>query len=154
MTAHFFVPGLPVPKGSARAFYHKTAHKVVTFQTNADKQRPWASMIAVEARKAWQGEPTRGPVKVHTLFTMPRPKKHFRTGKHAADLRPDAPYFKASDPDGDKLTRCVWDALTGICYLDDGQVADWGGAKVYGKEPGVWITIEEIPEQGNSSCPK
>mgnify|MGYP001154407707 CR=1 FL=1 len=47
-----FVPGVPVPKGSAKAFYNRQAGKIVTMQTNRDKQKPWASMISYRAQEA------------------------------------------------------------------------------------------------------
>ena len=46
-----------------------------------------------------------------------------------------------------KLIRAVEDALTGIVWRDDAQVAVQKVAKVYGDEPqGAVITIEEIEE--------
>ena len=72
-------------------------------------------------------------------FTMPRPKSHYRTGKYADSLRGDAPENHTSLPDLDKLIRCVLDALTGVCYQDDGQVWLCKSCKMYGKNPGVHI---------------
>jgi hypothetical protein len=34
-------------------------------------------------------------------------------------------------PDGDKLERALWDALTGLAFADDRQVIGWSGLKVY-----------------------
>jgi len=132
------IPGIPVAKGSARAYIIKGRARVT--QTNNAEQRPWASAITLAARDAMQGEPpSRGPVAVRIHFWMPRPKSHYRTGKYAAELRGDAPYLHTGKPDLDKLIRCVLDALTGVCYQDDGQVCIVDSMKAYDKSPGVQI---------------
>jgi Holliday junction resolvase RusA-like endonuclease len=47
--------------------------------------------------------------------------------------------------DGDKLMRAALDALTGVVYKDDSQVARWSGSKTYSTEPeGVWISVSPI----------
>lgn len=147
MSIEFFVPGIPVAKGSAKGFCLPNSRRVIITQTNRDKQKPWASLIAVMARNAGV-TPIRGPVKLSMSFYFPRPKSHYRTGKNAHLLTDDAPAFHTSRPDGDKLTRCVWDALTGVAYLDDSQVAAWGsGEKMYSDtRPGCVIRIDVLPE--------
>lgn len=79
----FFVPGTPVPKGSARAFVNKRTQRVQVMQDNRDKQRPWASLIAVMAMEAGV-KGSLAPVCLRLRFVMPRPKGHFGTGKNAA----------------------------------------------------------------------
>lgn len=148
MNAIFFVAGIPVPKGSARAFLHNKSGRIVTRQDNADRQKPWASSIGYAAQQAGL-VPVDGPVGISLDFTMPRPKGHYRTGKNAGELRGGAPFYHATKPDIDKLERCVFDALTGIAWKDDSQVAHvFRTTKCYGDEPGVWIRIESIkPEE-------
>lgn len=59
----------------------------------------------------------RGPVGLHIVFRLP------------AGRRIDAA------PDGDKLDRATWDALTQArVWEDDGRVVAWGGAKVEAAE--------------------
>jgi crossover junction endodeoxyribonuclease RusA len=90
-----------------------------------------------------------GPVEISMTFFLDRPKNQYRTGKHAAELRPDAQMFPASMPDVDKLARLILDALTGIAWKDDGQVVILTAIKRYADTapcgitgPGVWITIQ------------
>lgn len=145
MNTSFFVPGIPVAKGSAKAFYVKSLGRAVVTQTNAAKQKPWASLISVMAQNAGV-RPVQGPVKLSMSFYFPRPKSHYRTGKNASILKDDAPAFHTTKPDADKLCRCVYDALTGVAYTDDSQVASWGcGEKRYSeKNPGAEIRIETL----------
>jgi crossover junction endodeoxyribonuclease RusA len=141
----FFVPGIPVAKGSARAFVVKG--RAIVSQTNAAKQKPWASLISTMAVDAGVRLIERGPAFVDLAFVMPRPKSHYR-GK-AMTLRDDAPHYHASKPDADKLLRLVLDSLTGIAYIDDAQVQVRSAEKVYGTSPGVWVRIwDEIYEDG------
>ncbi len=144
----FFVPGVPVPKGSAKAFINRRTGRAIVTQDNGGRQKPWASLISTVAYEQ-SGKPViDGPVFLSLSFVMPRPKSHFFTGKRANVLRPDAPtWHTAHTGDLDKLVRCVKDALTGVIWKDDCQVACMGNvSKVYGDRPGVEITIKELEE--------
>ena len=137
---NFFVHGIPVAKGSGRAFYNPKAGRAYVVQTNAARQKPFASMISYTAQE--QGiKPVDGPVFVGMLFQFPRPKAHYR-GKARA-LREDAPVYHVSTPDVDKCARLVLDALTGIAWHDDKQAQILEARKIYAREPGVWITVSD-----------
>ena len=76
----------------------------------------------------------RGPVDVRATFVFPRPKSHYlpANGKRRDPvLRDDAPLWHVSPPDVDKLARSCLDALTGVLWTDDAQVADIHARKVY-----------------------
>ena len=137
--ATFFVPGIPVPKGSAKAFMRKGMRFPVVIQDNADKQKPWASIIGVTAAGVI-AQPTTQPVKLEVAFWMPRPKAHL--GK--AGVKDNAPFRHTKKPDLDKLLRCVKDALTGIAWIDDSQVCDVVCSKNYAISPGAGITITPL----------
>jgi Holliday junction resolvase RusA-like endonuclease len=75
-------------------------------------------------------------------FLMPRPKGHFRTGKRAHILREAAPLYHTSKPDATKLLRATEDALTGILWHDDAQIAMQIVKKRYtSSNPGAEIKI-------------
>jgi len=84
-----------------------------------------------------------GPVRLSAIFHMPRPKGHYRTGKHASQLRPSAPEHPATKPDLLKLTRAIEDAMTGIVWRDDAQVVVEKLEKRYGSQPGCVIQVTE-----------
>lgn len=144
----FFVKGTPVPKGSAKAFYNKHLGRAQVVQDNAERQKPWASLISMTAIQETGSPMWKGAVALSLIFVMPRPKKHYFGGKRAHVLRPDAPTWHTSHTgDLDKLVRCVKDALTGIVWVDDCQVARIDGVeKVYGETTGVWIRVRELTE--------
>lgn len=123
----FTVSGDPQTKGSAKAFRHKSTGKIIVRNDNA-RCASWSSAVAWKARLAMgPKKPTPTPVSVTLSFTLARPK----TTKLATPRL-----------DIDKLTRAVLDALTGIVYVDDKQVAEVTARKAWG-EPGVVIEVSE-----------
>ena len=145
MRKSFFVAGVPVPKGSAKAFMNNGMKFPVVVQDNAEKQKPWASAIAYTAQQSGVQYIERGPIRLSVIFYMPRLGSHFGTGKNSGILKPGAPVYHTAKPDLDKLLRCVKDALTGITWKDDAQVAvGLELKKIYGDYPGVFITIEAL----------
>jgi len=136
----FFVPGTPVPKGSAKAFYNKQVGKAFAVQDNRERQKGWSSSISYVAHE--QGfKPVEGPMHLEIIFDMPRPRSHYGTGKRVAVLKDSAPFYHTKKPDLDKLIRCAKDALTGVAWRDDSQVVEVRAKKRYGEEPGAWIVI-------------
>ena len=47
-------------------------------------------------------------------------------------------------PDCDNLAKIICDALNGIAYYDDSQIARLEVSKFYGDEPGVYVWIERL----------
>ena len=142
----FWVSGVPVPKGSATGFYSEPMQRVVIIQDNKKRQKPWVKAIASEAKMHFQ-KPIVGAVMISIAFKMPRPKKHYRTVKKLPVLRDDAPTYHIITPDSDKLTRTVFDALTGIAWVDDQQVSVIAHvSKKYGDRPGCFIRVSAIKE--------
>lgn len=135
------VPGTPKPKGNYSAYNGRVVHK------GAGGYGEWVAAVRLAASRRVVREPFDGPVSVELVFHMPRPKKHYRTGKHSGALRDDAPEQHTQTPDVDKLSRAVLDALTeaGV-WLDDGQVVMLDARKVWAP-PGCQqavITVREI----------
>ncbi|MFB7115179.1 RusA family crossover junction endodeoxyribonuclease [Streptomyces sp. NPDC056291] len=120
----FLARGLPGPQGSKS---HVGGGRMVE---SSAKVRPWRDIVAwsaVAARSKVRGwQPLTGPVALSLVFTMPRPRSHFGTGRNARTLRPSAPARPHVPPDLDKLVRATKDALkVGGVYRDDGQVVDY-----------------------------
>ncbi len=139
----FFVPGVPVPKGSAKAYVNKHTGRAQVMQDNRDRQKPWASAITLTAIELG-AQVTTSPVGVYLVFFMPRLKSHFGTGKNSHAVKQNAPALHVSKPDLDKLVRCVLDALTGVAWIDDSQVFEIHATKIYRSSPGVNITVEPL----------
>lgn len=126
MTA-FFVEGRPVPQGSKR-------HVGNGILIESSKHLgAWRDTVAWAARKHCH-TPAEGPVRLVVEFVMPRP---LRLGKTKSEPH-------TVTPDTDKLLRAVFDALTGLAYIDDKQVVHVTASKryaVHGEQPGAHIHI-------------
>lgn len=132
----FFVAGVPIPKGSAKAFV--VGSRAVVTHDNA-KTKPWQRAIAAKARSEAPGL-MEGAVKVELQFDLPRPKSHGKPGRKSWASE------HVTRPDLDKLVRTVLDALTGIVWRDDSQVVEVVARKGYeddsGERPaGVYIAV-------------
>ena len=78
---------------------------------------------------------------------MPRPKSHYRTGKHTGELKLSAPTFHTGKPHRDNLDKAVLDALTTLRFwIDDSQVCSGRIVKPYesGQGPGCQIQITQL----------
>jgi Holliday junction resolvase RusA-like endonuclease len=129
------VLGTPVPQGSMRSLGPgRMVH------SNAATLRPWRDTVAWQVRACMAdadlAEPLEGPVEVHATFVLPRPPS---APKHRW-----APYKK---PDGDKLLRALFDAITaGGAWVDDAQVVTCSWSKVYARGsavPSVTFVVAE-----------
>lgn len=131
----FFVPGIPSPGGSKRAF--RTPNGKIVVREDAKRSAPWRSVVQLAARTAHAGAPLEGPLRLALVFVLPRPKGH--TGKRG--LRASAPSYPATRPDTTKLIRALEDACTAILWRDDAQIVEQTARKVYGVRVGVEVTV-------------
>jgi Holliday junction resolvase RusA-like endonuclease len=117
----FRVYGTPIPQGSMRGFVSRGVGKARVILTSANtKTEPWRQDVAAQAIKAGIEPIPTGPVRLHVVFYLPRPKSRPKKCIHP-DVRPDL----------DKLLRAVLDALTSIGFRDDAQVCELVAEKCY-----------------------
>jgi Holliday junction resolvase RusA-like endonuclease len=158
------VIGTPAPQGSKRAF---VVNGCAVMTESSKKVKPWRQDVAAAVQAAmathWTYDcPTddcpctgaehlgwvvpAGPVRVDITYYLPRPRYHYRTGKHANELRPNAPTYVDKKPDKDKLDRATYDALTASGAIrDDAQIAAGDTVKVYADAAtGARITIRPL----------
>lgn len=133
----FTVHGTPAPQGSKNQFGAEANPRT----------RPWRAAVAAEAANAHHGPLIDGPVHVTVTFAFVRPKAHYRTGRNAHLLRPDAPALMSTGPDLDKLQRAIGDALTGTVLRDDRQIAQWTAIKAWGDRALAQIAVHPIVAQ-------
>jgi Holliday junction resolvase RusA-like endonuclease len=119
-------------------------------QNRGTKTRPsgglkrWQRAIATEAKLYLWDPLTGGEVLpifgkyVPVCITMISYREQIKANRLAPSTKPDV----------DKLARAALDALTGIIYVDDGQVTDLIKLKRYcdleHPRPGVWIEWAEL----------
>lgn len=122
----FFVSGTPIPQGSKRAWVAGDGKVRMTEDAGA-RHYTWRMEVTGHARQAMSnvgrfGAPYTEAVSCILTFKAHRPQSHYGTGRNAEKVKPSAPDFPAKAPDLDKLTRAVWDSLTSVVWVDDGQV--------------------------------
>lgn len=128
--------GTPAPKGSKRGFVIPGRDggkpRAILVDDNRDKPKIWAAVVADAAASAARDRewsPLAGcPISVTIEFLIRRPKGHYRAN---GTIKPDAETWCAKKPDADKLARSTLDALTGILYQDDAQIASLTVRKLY-----------------------
>lgn len=125
-------------------------------QRHASKTtEPWMEFVEYHAKMAWAGkELLDGALWIDFESYETRPKAHYRTGKFAHLLRPDAPAYPHSTVtgDSDKLRRAIEDALTDVVWIDDKRVT-WGADQkdfaenIGEREPFAVITLGRMEAQ-------
>jgi len=131
----FTIPGAAAPQGSKRAIRLRTGRTVLV--ESSARVKPFRAVAALTATEAWQRPPTADAVGLEVAFRFVRPKSH-----HKADgsLRAGAP-LTPGKPDIDKLLRALLDALTGVIYVDDAQVACIWATKEYGARAETVVSV-------------
>ena len=133
--------------------------KIFLEGTPKPKQRPrWSGRFMYSPKTQWEKDIKEQlslrdfyfekPIKVDMCFYMPRPKRHYRTGKYSDILRDDAPVYHCQKPDRDNLDKAVLDVLTDCGLLkDDCIVCDGSVTKLWANEKsGVYVCITNIEE--------
>ncbi len=136
MSIQFRVFGTPAPQGS----------KVRTkwgMREASKNLEPWREAIVSQImRDGYNGAMLDGPLTVRATFIFNRPASHFGSKKGEKYLKDNAPYYKITAPDLDKLCRSLGDALTQSGLIsDDDRIVRWEAEKVYGDHPGVRVEV-------------
>ena len=74
---------------------------------------------------------------------MPYPKKWFRTGKFAGQLKNNAPVIYTKKPDIDNMLKFIMDSGNNVIWHDDCQIWSVQIEKVYSLEPCTLIVVTE-----------
>lgn len=137
MLIDFVIPGEP-PRVTAQQKGERVVHgRVVHYEKSAVKTV--REMYAMYARAAlphgW--EPMKGPVRLYVAF-------RFGTDERRKEGR-----WKTTRPDTDNMAKALKDAMNGIVYADDSQVASEQYDKywVRRESAGIHVRIEEMEEK-------
>ena len=132
----FTIPGQPTPLKR-----HRVAKNGRMYDPSAkDKNQIWLQIAKYKPKY-----PLSGDIMLKLVFTMPRPKKHFRAGKYKHLLKDGVSEFHSYKPDLDNLVKFVCDVIgRGRFILDDRQICMLQAEKVYGFTGKTEVIIEEI----------
>ena len=108
-----------------------------------DKKQIWLQIAKFKPKT-----PLAGDIMIKLVFTMPRPKSHFRTGKFKHILKDGYEHIinHTFKPDIDNLVKLIADTIQGQdrMIVDDSQICMLQAEKVYGEFPMTEVVIEEI----------
>ncbi len=118
------------------------------FESNP-RTRVWREdVVGAVIRDGLNGIMLTGPLRVRCLFIFARPKSHYTA---RGEVKATAPVFYSKTPDGDKLLRSTFDALTSAGFIkDDALIYRGMFEKVYANtsEPeGALIYIRKEPHE-------
>lgn len=142
MELTFTIPGDPVPKARPRAFRDSRGN-IRTYtprETRAAEQKAKAEIDARLCRLGIRARPVLGgkPVAVDLVFHLPIPASWPARKRELADGA-----LSSSKPDGDNLAKLILDAMNGVVFADDRQIAGLRVEKRYSKEPRTEIKVRE-----------
>ena len=125
------------PKAQKRHRYRRTSNRIITYDPSSKDKAALAKQMAL----SMPSTPFKEPVCVMLTFYMPRPKKHFRTGKYSSELKPNAPTEHVSRPDIDNLVKFFMDAGNKILWKDDCFVSGVFARKIYSRKPRTEVEL-------------
>jgi Holliday junction resolvase RusA-like endonuclease len=129
----------PVPKARARVTYGKRkVHAYTPRRTIEAQECIEAAAIAAGIREPWRGAVG---MSIEFQFKMPKSWSAKKMKAQIGKLHP-------SRTDKDNLEKTVTDALEGIAYVDDAQVAVSMVKKIWSDKDLTTITIRQEDEDG------
>lgn len=152
ISIEFFVPGEAKPTQRGRTFYNKRMGRVQTLTDPKGRVTKWRERIYLEAQKHAPAVPWEGPLSFTAIFVFARPDGHYNTKDelNAEGKRRRKPLGGVGD--WDNLGKACSDAMEGLVYRNDNQLAPVLVDKVYagrGEPEGVYLTIrfEDSPAE-------
>lgn len=122
----FTIPGIPVAKGRPRL----TTRGGFAHAYTPEKTRVAETIIRMVARKYFP-TPLTGPLTLSVEFYLPFPKREKNLDGRAHTKRPDIT----------NLLKTVEDAMNGIAYADDSQLAYVYASKFYSGNPRTVVHV-------------
>lgn len=146
------VRGKPEPAGSKRGFVHPHTKRVVVIDANKNA-KGWKEIVVAEAQRVWDDPLLDCDVELELIFYLKRPASHWGSGRNAHLLKDGMPAHPRSRPDLLKLARGVEDALSGVLYVDDGQITREFLEKRYDDDQRVEMRLYRRPQQLTQDLP-
>lgn len=135
MQVTFTVPGNPVGKERPR-FYR--GHALTPKKTN-EYENMVAMLYGMAADGVFFSDGEALRIVITAYLPIPsRATKAQRAGMLSGEMH------AVKKPDADNIAKIIMDALNGVAFVDDTQVVDLLVRKLYGAEPCVRVSVENI----------
>jgi Holliday junction resolvase RusA-like endonuclease len=138
------VPAVPVaqPRQRHRAFTGGNGKTFVQNYTPAKHPvQAYKATVRMAFEEVYTGPPIIGPLRCDLVFVMPRPQNMIWKTREMPRV------FHGKKPDYENLIKGTVDALTGLAWLDDSQIAQGETQKWIAagdEQPHVLIRIKEL----------
>ena len=138
-TIHFTANVIPRGKQRARTVMRgRNVHSYTPKETvEFERAVAWACRSACRGAQM----PENAPLSLDMIAYMPIPKS---AGKRLRERLANEDTFHTKKPDASNILKSVEDAVIGIAYKDDNQLAWVRARKVYSEHPRVEVTISTI----------
>jgi Holliday junction resolvase RusA-like endonuclease len=146
----FKVSGIPGTAGSKKFVgIGKNTGRAIIIDASGKKGKDWRNLVASTAQDAFT-EPMHGPLRLDVHFVLPYRKLDL--DKNGIPKK-TAPFWHVTKPDTTKMLRAIEDAIKGIAWIDDSQVASQYATKTYGQTPGATVTVTKILAMSEEESP-
>lgn len=141
LVSKFSVPGNPFVQ--KRHKYRMIGNHPQEYDPSLNDKAEWKAAVK---RYAPSTPISNKALRVDVMWVFPRPSSHFGSGSNSDKLKPSAPknYEHFVRPDRDNLDKILLDAMTGVFWKDDAQVAQGFLKKSWGLSPKTIVFIYEL----------
>jgi Holliday junction resolvase RusA-like endonuclease len=140
MEQEFIVPG--EPRGKGRPRFQRNGRPYTDNETAAYERKIAAYWHRACGAFKW---PREAFLEVTVIAYLPIPKGASKVMQARMEAHEVLPSRK---PDVDNVAKVVLDALNGVAYHDDARVQRLNVSKYYAREPGLWVGIREVRNDG------
>lgn len=142
----FTIHGAPQGKGRARTVRNRATGRSMSY--TPEKTVEYENLVRMEYQAqcggTWFGEKTAICAAIAAHYQIP-----VSESKKRSDLMELGFIRPVKKPDCDNIAKVILDALNGIAYRDDAQIAALSVQKYYSDEPKVKVYLWELtPEHG------
>lgn len=141
----FFIPGKVKPQARPRTITKGKGGRPLGFARTFIPRdtRDYQAWIKSCAMDAMNGSALMdGPLHLTVIIQVSPPKSW--SGKRKS-LAISGEIHPTKRPDRNNIEKALEDALNEIVWKDDAQIVRWTGAKIYSDDPGVAVTVSELP---------
>jgi Holliday junction resolvase RusA-like endonuclease len=143
----FIIPGPPVGKQRARTFRHKQSGRIISM--TPAKTVNYEALVKQTFDHLFPGAvPIEGPVSISLCIALEPSKALAAKIEKSGTLKIQRPTKR---PDCSNVLKAIEDALNGMAYRDDAQIAEVHIEKVYALKPCVRVTIGEMFSRGEAA---
>lgn len=141
MTVSFTVPGPPVGKGRPRFSEQSGRVRTYTPEETARYERAVRAAYRQSCGDAFFARGTPVIAGIIAFFPIPKREKKAERERMRTSL-----VYAPKKPDCDNIAKAILDALNGIAYADDAQIAALHVSKFYDDEPRVFVKLYEAQQ--------